>query len=365
MIKKPPYTREYKDRHGVLRLEFRKKGAKGWPLRQPLRSKEFWEDYNAAIEGEIPPGVLITQAKTTQPAEKRVISEYSLSWLFLQYKKCAHYKGLADSTKIKRDRIYNRLINNYGHMSFQKLEIQHLMKMRDNMSETPGEANELIKALRAVYNYVVDYKAVPGVVRNLAKDVTYLAPKNPDGYHTWTEEEQALFEAAYSVGTKPRLAYDLYLNSGQRKGDVVRLGPCHIKNNRLVFTQEKNRQRKPVHMNMPITPELIESLNATPLGNASFVETQYGKPYSKNGFGNWFKRKIREAGLPERCSAHGLRKACCVRLAEAGCTDHEIMGITGHKSLKEVQRYTKMVRQKEMADRAAMKLEEGNKSHKE
>jgi len=33
MVKKPKYVREYKDRHGVNRLEYRREGRKGWPLR--------------------------------------------------------------------------------------------------------------------------------------------------------------------------------------------------------------------------------------------------------------------------------------------------------------------------------------------
>jgi len=40
-------------------------------------------------------------------------------------------------------------------------------------------------------------------------------------------------------------------------------------------------------------------------------------------------------------SGHGLRKAAARRLAEAGCTEHEIAAITGHASLREIARYTK------------------------
>ena len=54
---------------------------------------------------------------------------------------------------------------------------------------------------------------------------------------------------------------------------------------------------------------------------------------------------------------HGLRKACCRRLAEAGCSAHEIMSISGHKSLAEVERYTKAADQKRMAERAIARTE--------
>jgi integrase len=53
-------------------------------------------------------------------------------------------------------------------------------------------------------------------------------------------------------------------------------------------------------------------------------------------------------------TAHGLRKAAARRLAEAGCTALQIAAITGHKTLKEVSRYTAAADQGRMA-RDAMK----------
>jgi integrase len=51
---------------------------------------------------------------------------------------------------------------------------------------------------------------------------------------------------------------------------------------------------------------------------------------------------------------HGLRKVAATRLAEAGCTAHEIASITGHSSLKEIEPYTRAADQKRLA-KAAMK----------
>jgi hypothetical protein len=48
-----------------------------------------------------------------------------------------------------------------------------------------------------------------------------------------------------------------------------------------------------------------------------------GKPFTAAGFGNWFREQCNAACLPH-CSFHGLRKAASVRLAEAGCTPHEM-----------------------------------------
>ena len=61
---------------------------------------------------------------------------------------------------------------------------------------------------------------------------------------------------------------------------------------------------------------------------------------------------IREAGLPGRCKPHGLRKAAARRLAEAGCSANEIAAITGHKTLAEVERYTRAADQVRLAQQA-------------
>jgi integrase len=52
---------------------------------------------------------------------------------------------------------------------------------------------------------------------------------------------------------------------------------------------------------------------------------------------------------------HGLRKNAAVALAEVGCEPHEIMAITGHKTLAMVTHYTKRANQKRLADRAMEK----------
>jgi len=66
----------------------------------------------------------------------------------------------------------------------------------------------------------------------------------------------------------------------------------------------------------------------------------------------WFAKACAKAGLSSDCTFHGLRKAACRRLAEAGCTVHEIAAISGHASLKEVERYTKAVDQTRLAQAA-------------
>ena len=98
-------------------------------------------------------------------------------------------------------------------------------------------------------------------------------------------------------------------------------------------------------------------MDATPSNQLTFLVTSFGKPYATaNAFGHRMRLWAREAGL-SGCSLHGLRKVCLRRLAEAGCTAPEIMAISGHKSLAEVERYIKSAEQTVMADRAIARTE--------
>lgn len=64
----------------------------------------------------------------------------------------------------------------------------------------------------------------------------------------------------------------------------------------------------------------------------------------------------KDADLPPHRSAHGLRKAICVRLAEVGCDPYEIMAITGHQNLAEVMTYIAGVNTKKQAEEGMAKL---------
>ena len=60
-------------------------------------------------------------------------------------------------------------------------------------------------------------------------------------------------------------------------------------------------------MQIPIFDELRAVLDASPTGDMTSLVTEYGKPFTANGFGNWFRDTIVATGLTG-VSAHGLRK---------------------------------------------------------
>ena len=138
--------------------------------------------------------------------------------------------------------------------------------------------------------------------------------------------------------------------SSARRSDVVRMGRQHVRKDAIEVRQQKTGTT----LSIPIHPDLKAILDATPSEHLTFLTTKDGKPFSPAGFTNWFRECCIEAGLPKGSSAHGLRKAACRRLAEAGCSEKVIASISGHTSLREVERYTKAADQKRMAE-AGMK----------
>ena len=102
--------------------------------------------------------------------------------------------------------------------------------------------------------------------------------------------------------------------------------------------------------------DLRAALDAWGGGSGCMLTTSFSKEFTEKGFRNFMADKIGAAGLPERCVTHGLRKAAARRLAEAGCSANEIASITGHETLKEVQRYTKAAEQRKLAVAAMARL---------
>jgi integrase len=183
-----------------------------------------------------------------------------------------------------------------------------------------------------------------------------LESKNPDGFKAWTEADVAKYEARHPVGTKARLALDLLLYTGVRRSDLVKLGPQMERGGKLVFTETKGRRRIVKTHELPILPPLRASIDASPTGHLVYLVTTQGRPHSVKAFGNWFKRRCREAGVGD-LSAHGLRKLGAQRCAEAGATEHQLMALFGWTTSKQAAVYTRKVNRARLEAAAAVLLQ--------
>ncbi|WP_044558718.1 tyrosine-type recombinase/integrase [Azospirillum sp. B4] len=349
------YMVEDVDRHGNVRIYLRRKGHPKVRLMSTPGTPEFLAEYQAALGA----GALRQPAKPKQRSEP---APGSLSWLAQRYYASGKFTTANPGTKKMRRSIIDRLCEQAGDAPVSTMQVEHVEALRDQRAATPAAANNMVKVLRQMFAWALKAKLVR---LNPAVGIDPL-PMNPDGHHTWTNEQVEQFEAHWPIGTNARLALALLLYTGQRRSDIIRMGPQHVKDGWMTITQTKNAGRNPVTVSVPVLPALQEIIDATPSwrGHLAFLISKWDKPYTVDGFGRVFREWCDKAELPAECSAHGLRKTAATRLAEMGATEHEIAAITGHRSLNEVARYTRKARQKELAARAgALMAEHGlNKS---
>ena len=257
------------------------------------------------------------------------------------------FPRLKSSTQAMRRGILERFRAKHGHKPVAQLERRHIEDMIAAMAETPHAANNLLKVLRHLLDHAIDINLIEA---NPALKVKKFKITG-DGIHTWTEDEVAQFITHHAAGSRAYLAMMLMLWTGQRKSDAVRMGWQHVRNGKIAVRQEKTGTQ----LLIPISSELAEALALVPRTNMTFLLTERGAPFTAAGFGNWMRDRCDEAGLPQ-CSSHGLRKLTATRLAELGCSEREIMAVTGHKSVSEVSRYTKAAEQSKLAERAMAKM---------
>ena len=116
-------------------------------------------------------------------------------------------------------------------------------------------------------------------------------------------------------------------------------------------------------LTVPISKKLAKHLVSIQFDCNHLMERPDGAmfPVKPKLLSNAFGRERDRQGIPGHANGgycfHGLRKSAAARLAEAGCTTREIMSITGHRSLREVERYTLEAEQTRLARSAIAKLE--------
>jgi integrase/recombinase XerD len=250
------------------------------------------------------------------------------------------------ATRQKHVGVIKQILKDHGERRVSELRRDHVQSIINKKSETaPAAAVNMLASLRALMKVAISER--------MREDDPTVGVKGPrvvsQGHPTWSEDDIRRFEDHFPIGSMPRLAMSLMLYTGCRVSDALVLGRQHVHGGLLTYTQHKNRVRKPVTLTIPIHAELARIIAATPAMHMNFLTSGWQRPFkSAAALSMWMRRQCKAAGLPE-VSAHGLRKSCARRLAEAGCSPHQIMSITGHSTLKEIERYTKAADQKRLA----------------
>jgi integrase len=335
-----PFLHEITDRHGHPRIYLRKAGCPSVSLPGPVGSRAFLEAYHAALEAE--PAPIKGKAKPRTIAALVDLYCHSRKWTDLSASSQRSYRYTLET-----------FVAEHGHRLVTQMEAKHVAGIMESRASTPVTANRLRKLLQVMMRMAI--------MQGWRKDNPCLAVENfkirSKGHRTWTDDEIDAYRLHYAIGTEQRLAFELLLNTGQRVSDVVKMGRKHIKDGCITISQKKSGET--VEVTIPILPALqvvLDELQARRIA-PTFLLNQYGAARSEGGLSTMFIEWRSKVGLPDDLHAHGLRKAFCRVAAEAGLTVHEIMALSGHKTLAEVMRYTAAVDRKKLAASGMAKIE--------
>jgi integrase len=324
---------------GKTYLSFRV--GKGPRIRLPSdpTSEEFRAAYQAALLGQ-----------SATPVRDRFIHapHGSIAALIASYMKSAEYISLRDTSKAGYLSRLESIRINHGHRAVAGLSRERIITfILQPYADRPGAALDTLKKLRILIRHAINM--------GLLKHDPSIGIKRPklQRIRSWTEDEIETYRRRWPLGTKQRTAFELFLNLGQRRSDVVRMAWSHITDNKIVVVQQKTGRP----LRIPLHRDLLTALAAAKRDHVSILTTMYGRPFSVDGFSQWMRDAITDAGLPLDCQPHGLRKATGRRLAEAGATANEIMSVLGHTTLAEAERYTQEADQAGLAEDAVIKLE--------
>lgn len=338
----PDNVTEYRDRHGKPRYRFRKKGLPTHHFTAEPGTEAFRAEYQACLAAQ-------PVAKVDRHAPG------TLDWLACRFYETVAWREMAETSKrtyrgiIERFRdAKNKKGERYGSLPVALVKTRHLDRILEKMEDRPAAANNLRKVLRRLFRLAVKLELRDD---NPATETdAYRAGK---GWHTWTEEEIEQFRVRHPLGTKPRLALELLLNTAARRCNVVELKRTDLKRGRFHIQHVKGGDATIVRA-LPETLAAIEAMAVAGIGH--YLVTEFGKPFTAAGFGNWFRERCDEAGLPH-CSAHGLRKAMSRRLAEGGATDAQGRAVTGQKKNETFAYYAAKANRQRLADVALANLE--------
>lgn len=285
-------------------------------------------------------------ASAPKPRVKALPAD-SIRELLAAYERSPEWRALALRTQ-KNRLIALRHLHKIQHLAVTGLKRREILTIRDAIAAGigPGAANAFAAHLAAVLSWARDR----GWIEHSPADRIRALPGGH--FPTWTETDLA---RALAAAPEPvRRALVLAVHTGQRRGDLCAARWSDLAGGVWRLTQEKTGKA----MAIPLHPDLAAELAAwrREASAVTILTTDAGTPWARDGLTMAILRALQPLGL-KGLNLHGLRKLAGVRLAEAGCSPHEIAAILGHESLAQVALYTRGVDQERLARAAVERLQ--------
>jgi hypothetical protein len=313
--------------------------GKGPRIKLPDPSSEaFGPAYQAAMTGAV----------QTKPAPKQDTPR-SLGALIASYYDSEEFAALRASSKDGYRRRLELMREAHGHRAVAGLTRERIeAKILKPLANKPGAKLDTLKKLRILIRHA---KALKWLTTNPSEGIKRGKSKE---IRAWTDAEMAAFETRWPYGTRQRASYEMMLNVGTARADTHLT--TWVQAERELF--EYTRRKTSVHVTVSQADSLRKALAALPRQHVTILVTEWGKPFTVDGFSGWMRDAMTAAGLPLDCKPHGLRKTLGRLLADAGATAHEIMAALGHMTLGEAERYTREADRRRGGKRALIKLED-------
>lgn len=328
---RPPYLHRETARGKTYWYVRRGRKSKKVRIRGEYGSPEFMAAYHAAITGG---GV------------KPRSTSGSLAWAVGLYQESSAWSRLSKATQKQRANILRRILTTAGDKPIGGIAQIHITQGYDARKATPSAARNYLETLRGLFRWAVESAIVP---TNPTLGLKAHRPAS-EGFPEWDRDDIAAFERRWPVGTRERVAFDVLLYTGLRRGDACTLGRQHVRNGVLRMKTEKTGE----WVSVPLAPQLQATLDAGPTGDLTYIAGARGRPRDKAAFGEWFRGACHAAGV--RKSAHGLRKAAAIRMAMNGASERELEAVFGWTGGKMASHYTRAADREKLSLGAADKL---------
>lgn len=277
----------------------------------------------------------------------------TIAALIEAYQRSPEWRDLAPSTQ-HNYRIYLRSLERVGHVRATDVRRRELLLARDAIAEKRGNgaATGFIRAASALFGWAVGREWIDYSPATRIKAL-------PGGHlQAWSQQEA---EHALAHLPEPlRRVVVLALHTGARRVDLVTMPWSAYDGAALRFVPQKTRRQSPAPLVIPCHPNLKRELDAWHRDKKSvtILADARGASWKPTILSQYLPAALVRIGLSNELNVHGLRKLAATRLAEAGCSMHEIAAITGHRTLGMVQLYTRSADQERLAGAAIVRLSE-------
>ena len=331
-----PYLNRSVNRVGAVYWYVRRRHGARIPIPGEYGSKGFLDAYHDAAAGVV----------RTRPETRA--SKGTLRWLADNWKRSSDWAGTSIATQRQRDNIMARLLDDNGDCAVEDIDEAAIRAGRERRLATPAAANNFLKTMRALFRWAKEAQLVDA---DPAKGVKFLKVKTK-GFAPWDLEDVAAYRKTWPLGTRERLALEILINTGFRRGDVVAVGRQHLKDKVIHITAGKNG----VKLYLPVLPALADALAAGPVGDLTFLVGKRRLPYTKESFGTVFRAWCDAAGVSK--SAHGIRKLAATMVADNGGSEQQLQALFGWTTNAMSALYTREANRQRQALQAAYRLME-------